>query len=149
MVAQRRREIRPLNFWHLLAECHSGKLFFELALPTEVFRGHELLSDSEEPLLFLFVRMYATFDQVNQNAVGAATLGYGQPADAARDANGQRYALTYSSVGCGHDFIIHHNAPQYFASATTAVGVYPARRQPRPQRRDSIVQNLIPGDTLL
>ena len=87
MVAQRWREFRPLNFWHLLAKGHSGKLFFELSLPPRVFSGYELVCESKESLPFQFMRVNAAFDQVNQNAVGAASLGMGQPADSAHDAN--------------------------------------------------------------
>ncbi|MGH9758835.1 MAG: hypothetical protein ACRD4M_13940 [Candidatus Acidiferrales bacterium] len=102
MVAQGRRQTSPLNFWHLFAEGHTGKLSLDAFPLGRVLRGAQQVRKFKEFAFLIFLGFDAAFNQPHQHAVCAGFLIRRERSDAASKTGRKRHALAHRFLNGSH-----------------------------------------------
>ena len=78
VIAESRRQIRPLNLRHLFPERQARQFFLDALLLCAIGRGTQLVCQFKEPAFLSFLRFQPSLDELNQNTVCAGFLVLGQ-----------------------------------------------------------------------
>ena len=94
VVAERRRQIGPLDLRHLLTEGHAGQIFLDTPLFLRVAGMREAVGQVEETLPLLFPGFQAGLDKLGDDAVGARVARLHEGLHASGDTGGEADTLT-------------------------------------------------------